>query len=92
MKRYEDCIREDGECTMCSLSSYGRDCHGKNTSKIAWMRHASGLTQTALAKKIGVTFRWVQKLESGEVQVENITLKNAIALADALGVEVRELL
>lgn len=64
----------------------------KNTSKIAWMRHSAGLTQKALAEKIGVTFRWVQKLESGDTKAENITLKNAVALADALGVDVRELL
>lgn len=92
MKRYVDCIREDVKCSVCSLSSYGNDCRGKTASKIAHLRFAAGLTQTALADKIGVTFRWVQKLEAGDTKAENITLKKALALADALGVDVRELI
>lgn len=92
MKRYTDCIREDAACSSCSLSSQGMDCHGRHISKLSWLRGNAGLTQTALADALGVTYRWVQKLEYGEARMENISLGKALALADALGVDVRELL
>lgn len=92
MLRYPDCMRADGDCAACSLSSYGKDCHGGPASKLVWLRKRADLTQTALADRIGVAQSWVTKLERGEVNPENITLKKAIALADALAVDVRELL
>lgn len=61
-------------------------------SKVLEIRKAAGLTQQALAEKAGVNFRWIQKLESKEIDVNNITLKNAIAISDALGIEPRDLL
>ena len=48
------------------------------------MRLAAGLTQTQLAQKAGMNYRWIQKLERGEILIENITLKNAIKLFSAL--------
>lgn len=92
MKRYPDCQREDGDCTLCSLSSYSKDCRMAPANKIAYLRKRSNLTQAELAKQVGVAQSWVTKLEHGEVNAENITLKKAVALADSLGVDVRELL
>ena len=48
------------------------------------MRKAQGLTQKQLAEQIGVNPRWVQKLEAGEIKLENITFLNAIKLIRAL--------
>lgn len=48
------------------------------------MRKNRGLTQKQLAEQIGVNIRWVQKLESGEIKLENITFLNAIKLIRAL--------
>ncbi|WP_455619663.1 helix-turn-helix domain-containing protein [Eisenbergiella sp.] len=48
------------------------------------MRKDKGLTQKQLAEQIGVNSRWVQKLESGEIKLENITFLNAIKLIRAL--------
>lgn len=48
------------------------------------MRKDKGLTQKQLAEQIGVNIRWVQKLESGEIKLENITFLNAIKLIRAL--------
>jgi DNA-binding XRE family transcriptional regulator len=45
-----------------------------------------GLTQKQLAEKSGINIRQIQKIESGEVSIRNITLANAIALAKALDV------
>lgn len=89
-KRYEDCNRPDGLCGACSLSSYGRDCHSNPINEILRQRSLSGSTQSQLAEKTGINIRQIQKYESGEYKIENMTLKNALALADALECDVRE--
>lgn len=55
-------------------------------------RITANLTQKELAEIAGINIRQIQKIEKGEISVENITLKNALALADALSVDVRALL
>lgn len=55
------------------------------------LRKEKNITQTQLAEACGLNIRWIQKLESGEINIENITLKNAALLFkgfDALGIEV----
>lgn len=59
---------------------------------LADLRKAAGLTQKALADASSVNIRQIQKIESGEIQIGNITLKTAIALADALQVPISSLL
>ena len=56
------------------------------------LRKAAGLTQQALGDAVSMNLRQIQKLESGEYQIGNITFKNGVALAEALGVEPKELL
>lgn len=92
MKRYPDCVRSDGMCGACSLSSRGRDCHNNKINSILYNRSLMGMTQKELAGKAGVGIRQIQKYESGEYNTGNMTLKNAIALADALECKVRDLL
>lgn len=36
--RYDDCQRQDGNCTLCSLVNYGRDCHNNPISDQEWTR------------------------------------------------------
>lgn len=91
-RRYQDCIREDGLCASCSLTSYGRDCHNNPINAITFRRQALGLTQAQLAEMVGVQYRWVQKLERGECDVANITLRLGLALAKALEMDPEELL
>lgn len=55
-------------------------------------RTAAGLTQQQLADAAGVNIRLVQKVEGGDAKAENLTAKNLLALADALGVDPRDLL
>ena len=52
--------------------------------EIKEIRKQRGLTQKQLAEQIGVNPRWVQKLEAGEIKLENITFMNAIKLIRAL--------
>ena len=91
-KKYADCQRADGNCTACSLVNYGRDCHNRPITKLEWSRRAEGLTQAELAEASGVNIRQIQRVELGEAEAGNLTAKNIIALADALGVDVRSLI
>lgn len=90
-KKYADCQRADGDCTVCSLVNYGRDCHNRPITKLEWSRRMAGLTQAELAKKSGVNSRQIQRVEIGEAEAGNLTAKNIIALADALGVDAQSL-
>lgn len=91
-RKHKDCQRSDGKCTLCSLVSYGRDCHNRIITKLEWARQMAGITQQQLADAAGVNIRLVQKVEGVEAQAGNLTAKNLIALADALGVDPRDLI
>lgn len=90
-KKYADCQRADGDCTVCSLINYGRDCHNRPITKLECSRRMAGMTQAELAGASGVNIRQIQRVELGEADAGNLTAKNIIALADALGVNVRAL-
>lgn len=60
--------------------------------KFSEIRQKNGLTQRQLAEAAGVNIRQIQKIEAGEIQIGNVTLKNAARLAAALGIEIRDLL
>lgn len=62
------------------------------TSKLAELRVERGLGQRELAELSGVTLQQIQKYEYGERDMKNAALKNALALADALGVHPRDLI
>lgn len=61
-------------------------------SQFRRLRKAAGLTQIQLAEASGVHVQQIRRIETGEIAVGNITLKNALALAAALGVRAEELL
>lgn len=92
MRRYDDCVRTDGMCGACSLSNHGRDCHGNRINSILHNRSVMGMTQKELAEKSGINIRQIQKYESGEYDTGNMTLKNALALAEALECEAKDLI
>lgn len=91
-RKYRDCQRADGNCSVCSLVSYGRDCHNNPITKLEWARISAGLTTNELAERSGVNVRAIQKVESGEAQAGNMTARNILAIADALDVDIRELI
>lgn len=55
-------------------------------------RKKQGLTQTDLADRAGLNIRQIQKIENGEAQTENITLKTMQAIAQALHVKIDDLI
>lgn len=91
-RKYNDCQREDGDCTVCSLVNYGRDCHNRPITKLEWARRMAGMTQIELAKKSGINRRQIQRVEIGEAEAGNLSARNLIALADVLDVGVKDLL
>lgn len=91
-RKYNDCQREDGDCTVCSLVNYGRDCHNRPITKLEWSRRMAGMTQIELAEKSGVNRRQIQRVEIGEAEAGNLSAKNLIALADVLDVDAKDLL
>ena len=91
-RKYADCQREDGDCTACSLVNYGRDCHNRPITKLEWSRRMAELTQAQLAEASGVNIRQIQRVELGEAEAGNLTARNLLSIADALGVDMRALL
>lgn len=93
MKRYSDCQFSDGsDCAACSLSSYGRDCHGNPCHPLAYARTRAGLTQAKLAAQIGKAVMYISKIENDRLSINNIAVETAVKIADACGCDVRELL
>ena len=60
-------------------------------NRLAYLRTCAGLTQQAIADASHVNIRQIQRVESGESEAGNLTLRNAVAIADALGADVRDL-
>lgn len=56
------------------------------------LRISRGLTQKQLADGAGINIRQVQKMESGEYLVENVTFRTALAIADFLEVDPHDLM
>lgn len=56
------------------------------------IRERIGYTQVELAKKSGVNIRQIQRYEAQESDIRNMTLRNAVAIADTLGVNVEDLI
>ena len=91
-RKYGDCQRADGDCTACSLVSYGKDCKGKSITSLEWQRRMAKMSIKDLSEESGVNVRLIQNVELGTGEAGNMAAKNLIAIADALGVDVRELL
>ena len=91
-RKYGDCQRADGDCTACSLVSYGRDCRGKSITNLEWQRRMAQMSIKELAEKSGVNVRLIQNVELGTSEAGNMAARNLIAIADALGVDPRRLI
>lgn len=91
-RKYGDCQRQDGNCTMCSLVNRSRDCHNRQITRMEWARQSAGLTQQQLADAADVNIRQIQRVECGSSDAGNLTARNLLALADALGVDPKVLI
>lgn len=55
-------------------------------------RKAAGLSQSELAKKSGINIRLIQHYEQGTKDINKAQVVTVLQLADALGVDIREIL
>lgn len=60
--------------------------------KIEWYRLVNNMSVSELADASGVALRLIQRAESGEADVGNMTARNVLAIADALGVDIHDLM
>lgn len=61
-------------------------------NRVKTYRKKQGLTQTDLATRAGLNIRQIQKIENGEAQTENVTLKTMQAIAQALNAKIDDLI
>lgn len=60
-------------------------------SKLKELRKEKGILQKELAEAANVNITYIQKLESGEKQIENVSLKIALELSKKLNVNIKDL-
>lgn len=60
--------------------------------RIKALRESKGLTQIQLAEKASIHAMKISKIERGEIDILNITLRTALSLAKALDVTIEDLL
>ena len=56
------------------------------------LRVSKGMTQKELSQKSGINVRQIRRIETGESDSHNVSAANLVALADALGVDIHELM
>lgn len=61
-------------------------------SRLQDKRKAAGMSQSELAKRSGVNVRLIQHYEQGTKDINKAQVVTVLALADALGCDVREIL
>lgn len=91
-RKYRNCQRQDGNCTICPLVKKNIDCRGNKITNLEWARIAAGMQLKELSEKSGVSYVTLSKVEGGAAQAGNLTARNLLALADALGVDPRTLI
>lgn len=55
-------------------------------------RKEAGMTQLQLSTVSGVNARQIQRVENGDADIENVTARTLVSLADALGIDPHQLL
>lgn len=63
-----------------------------DASRLKKAREAAGLSQSQLAKASGVNVRMIQHYEQRAKDINSAKVSTVLALADALGVEVRDII
>lgn len=64
----------------------------REIKSIRTARIEAGITQKQLSDLSGVNIRQIQKAEAGEIKAGNMSAANLLSIADALGVDPRELI
>lgn len=65
---------------------------GNGMGNLAIIRKSKGFTQAELAKMSGLTQPYIANVESGKVNIENVSLKNGLILSSVLGCRMEDLI
>lgn len=89
-------VPKDAESAASILEEY-LDTYQETLNTIKFERFkecrlAAGLTQQQLADRSGVNIRQIQRVEFGTSDAGNLTARNLLAIADALGVDPHSLI
>lgn len=79
-------------CADCTTVTISKEKAPEKHIPLRDARIAAGLTQNELADLSGVNARQIRRVEIGEAEAGNLTAKNLLAIADALGVDPHTLL
>ena len=90
--RYDTCQRADGDCSVCSLNNYSRDCNNNPINNLAYQRTLAGISQQKLADLSGVSKRTIEKYEQGENDINNARVNIVYRLATALSCSIEDIL
>ena len=77
--------------TLQKAAQGGNILQNRIFNRVAFLRRQAGLTQSQLAKEMGVPPQWISKIERGEIETCNISLLNGLKLSAALNVSPWEL-
>ena len=61
-------------------------------SNLKRIRESKGFTQKELAEKSGINIRQIQHYEQGSLNINHAWIETALKIADALEVDVRDIL
>lgn len=61
-------------------------------TNLKMIREERGFSQSQLARASGISLRTLQHYEQGSKKINKASISTALALADCLGVDVREIL
>ena len=61
-------------------------------TKMQEIRKGVGFTQADLAKMTGLTQPYIANVESGKVNIENVSLKNGLIISSVLGCRIEDLI
>ena len=65
---------------------------GNGMGNLAIIRKSKGFAQAELAKMSGLTQPYIANVESGKVNIENVSLKNGLILSSVLGCRMEDLI
>jgi len=66
LKRYDNCQQTNGDCSTCSLTNYGKDCHNNPINDFSYCRKRAGLTQQAMSDLLKIPKRTIEDWEGNK--------------------------
>ncbi|HIS62158.1 MAG TPA: helix-turn-helix transcriptional regulator [Candidatus Scybalomonas excrementigallinarum] len=91
-RRSQGCSIEESLSPERKIDKRTIEMEKKSNNKVKELRKRKEWTQKELAEKAGISIRVLQRIEIGEVHVEEVKVRTIKALADALCVKIEDLI